>query len=251
VKLLVRSATKRNGHVDHVLCWAIIRLLSSICPVIRKPTCSLFCGRRNINGSVDLGNISGGVGHQILRAYQENNTHLTSIRVEQADLRNGGDQVISLTLRNCTSIRQITLTLNNINAEELELLVEAIREHTTLENLDLIGNSIGNGGCEVLGTLIEDPTCNLRKLELEDNSIGIEGAIIFANSLQNNTKLKELDLYNNPINSSDVQGVFSGLLCNKSSLNDTYSSNHTLERLYLPQVFGNVQVRPLLELNRG
>ena len=91
------------------------------------------------------------MGHQILRAYQEINTHLTSIRVEQADLRNGGDQVISLTLRNCTSIRQITLTLNNINAEELELLVEAIREHTTLENLDLIGNSIGNGGCEVLG----------------------------------------------------------------------------------------------------
>ena len=206
-------------------------------------TClELLCGHYG-----DLGNINGRAGHQILRAYQENNTHLTSIRIEQADLRNGGVRVITTTLRN-----SITLTLNNINVEQLILVVEAIREHTSLENLDLIGNAIGNAGCEILVTLIEDPTCNLRKLELEDNGIGNEGAIIFANSIQNNTKLKELDLCNNPINTNDVQGVFSGVLCNKSSINDTYSSNHTLERLYLPQVYsGNVQVRPLLKLNTG
>ena len=52
------------------------------------------------------------------------------------------------------------------------------------------------------------------------------------NSLADNTKLKILDLNENPFDPS-VVGIFCSVLCNTSSVNDTYRSNHTLKALVL------------------
>jgi len=83
--------------------------------------------------------------------------------------------------------------------------------------------------------LLIDPNCNLRVLHLDYNAIKYEGATTIANSLINNKKLQKLYLYGNPIDRS-VQEVFSNVLCNTSSINNTYSSNHTLSDLQLSQV---------------
>ena len=48
-------------------------------------------------------NIVSGVGHEILKIYQENN-NLTRLRIDYADLQNGGNSVITTTLRNCTNL---------------------------------------------------------------------------------------------------------------------------------------------------
>ena len=160
----------------------------------------------------------------------------------------GGDTIITTTLRMCTNLIKIELFDCNITGEQLLQMVEAVRGHRSLAILDLESNRIGNAGCEVLDTLLHDPSCNLQILDLRRNNIDNEGATILANGLANNTKLKSLILYNNQIDQS-VQDVFSKLLCNVSSINSMHSSNHTLEELGLPQ--GLPQPLLLLKLNKG
>ena len=91
-----------------------------------------------------------------------------------------------------------------------------------------VDNNIGDASCEALATLLTDPNCNLHALDLGHNNITNEGATTIANSLVNNTKLRVLCLYYNQIDPS-VDDVFSKILCNNTSINLTYSSNHNLE----------------------
>ena len=86
-----------------------------------------------------------------------------------------------------------------------------------LEELDLYENNIGNVGCDAIATLLEDPNCDLRALQLASNAINNEGANTIANSLSNNNKLQNLYLHGNPIDQS-VQDVFSNILCNTSNI---------------------------------
>ena len=196
-------------------------------------------------------NIAGGVGQEILQVYQENNSHLTYLIVKNARLQSGGDRVIVDTLRCCRSLQRIDLNYCNITDEQLLPIVDAVRGHSMLEKLQLYGNDIGNAGCELLATLLADPNYNLRILSLGRNAINNEGATAIANSLINNNKLQQLYLYNNQIDQS-VQDVFSYIICNVSNINNTHSSNHTLQTLELGQSFGHrngPHLASLLRLN--
>ena len=175
----------------------------------------------------------GGVEHEILKSYQKNN-NLTRLYIHHAVLDNGGCNVITDTLRWCRNLNTINLRNNNITDEQLLPMLEAIKGgcNTSLENLYLYGNRIGNAGCHALATLLEDPNSNMQTLYLAVNQIGNEGATAIADSLANNTKLKALVLGSNPFEPSAV-GIFCRALCNTSSVNDTYRSNHTLNTLYL------------------
>ena len=189
----------------------------------------------------------GGIGDEILNAYQENNRHLTHLHIQNADLQNGGDQAITTTLIRCTNLKQITLWDCGITDEQLLQMVEAIRGHRSLEELNLRVNRIGNAGCVAIATLLEDPNCSLHTLDVSLNAIGNEGASILAISLTNNTKLQQLRLVRNAIDAS-VEHALRTLLCNTSSLNSLYSSNHTLIILQLPFVIGD-EILSLLQLN--
>ena len=178
----------------------------------------------------------GGVGHEILKSYQKINNNLTRLCIEHAVLDNGGDNVITETLRWCTNIKLINLGRNNITDEQLLPMIEAIKGgcNTSLEHLFLNSNRIGNIGCEALVTLLEDPSTKLQYLGMFNNNINNEGATAIANSLPNNTKLKwSLNLQGNPFDAS-VVGIFCTVLGNTSSVNDTYRSNHTLDTGLLP-----------------
>lgn len=109
--------------------------------------------------------------------------------------------------------------------------VAGVRELHLLESLWLYGNRIGSVGCMALATLLADPNSNINSLHLSGNQINTIGANSLVNSLANNTKLKRLFLINNPLDEKDVQNVLSRLLCNTSSVNEIYSSNHTFEDL--------------------
>jgi hypothetical protein len=112
----------------------------------------------------------------------------------------------------------------------------------------LSDNTIGNTGCEALATLLKDPNSNLQTLNVGMNTINLEGANILANALLNNTKLRDLFLNNNPIDRSGVD-IFNKLLCDVSSINSIYSSNHMLEMLGLSQRGGD-ELDSFLKLNR-
>ena len=189
-----------------------------------------------------------GVGHEILKAYQENN-NLTHLQIRLADLRSGGEHVITKTLRSCTNLKEFRLIDSHMTGEQLLPIVEAVREHHLLEVLYLVGNGIDNAGCEeVLAALLEDPNSNLHTLNLEENLIGNDGAIALTNSLVNNTKLRKLYLQSNPIDQNSMWKAIAKLICNTASINDIYASNHTLESLLVTRLMR--QPAPQ-KLNRG
>ena len=194
-------------------------------------------------------NLAGGVGQKILEAYQENNSsNLTEIRISGMGLQNEGDQVIATTLRRCTNLNELHLQLCNITNEQLLPMMGAVREHRSLEEFGLSDNRIGNNGCDAIATLLEDPNSNLHSLNLTRNVIGNEGASTLANGLANNTKLRELYLGVNQVDQSGVD-IFSKLLCDVSSINSIYSSNHTLEKVVFTRQ-SHRKLEPLLDLNK-
>ena len=194
-------------------------------------------------------NIVGGVGQKILEAYQENN-NLTILHINITDgLQNGGENIIATTLKNNTNLKHIYLNGCNITDEQLLPMAEAVRGLTSLEELNLHNNRIGDDGCDALATLLEDPLSNLQTLTLSINPISVDGATALANGLANNTKLKKLDLHGNPMDQSSAKDIFCRLLCNKSSITSIHSSNHTLERLS-PWQRSWYDLDSLLDMNR-
>ena len=201
-------------------------------------------------------NLVGGIGHEILKSYQKISNNLTRLCIQHTILDNGGGNVITETLRLCTNLKAINLPDNNITDEQLLPMIEAIKGgcYTSLEQLNLFGNRIGNAGCHALVTLLEHTNSSLQYLNLNSNQIGNEGATAIANSLANNTKLRQLYLRSNPFDPS-AAGIFCTVLCNTASVNDTYSSNHTLDNLFLSDEEQEGQhailLSPLRRLNRG
>ena len=92
------------------------------------------------------------------------------------------------------------------------------------------------------------PDSNLERLTISDNDIGDEGALVFSNSLRGNCKLKILNLWGNDI-TTEGWAHFSKLLCDTSSINKTYLSNHTLVGLGATR-FMPADVQSCLALNR-
>ena len=182
-------------------------------------------------------NVAGGRGQEILKAYQKYNSQLTFLGIIEANLQSGGDRVVADALRKCRNLQTVDLTDCNITHEQLLPMVDALRRHRMLETLDLHLNRIRNVGCEALATLLTDPNCNLRILNLRYNAIGNEGLTAIENSLTNNNKLQKLYLAGNLIfDRSIVEDAFSNILCNASNINSLYASNHTLSEFELPWV---------------
>jgi len=168
------------------------------------------------------------------------------------------------TLLRCTTTKLQKLNLlgnNNIDDDGIELLLPALRGHT-LQELYLGHNrSITIKGWKKVSTLLEMPDTNLETLNISFNDVGDNEARIFANALANNTTLKTLNIASNNIgdegalvfakicalvNNSTLETLvlhgngiittegwapFSNLLCDTSSVNRTYLSNHTLTHL--------------------
>ena len=85
--------------------------------------------------------------------YQEKG-NLTRLNIQQANLQNGGVDVLLNTLRRNPNLQSIGLFRCGINDEQMLAIAEAISHHM-LEELLLNWNNIGNAGCGAIATLLE------------------------------------------------------------------------------------------------
>ena len=106
----------------------------------------------------------------------------------------------------------------------------SMMENTNLERLYLSQNNIDNEAIVILSKALALPDSNLEHLHLDGNIIGDTGAIAVANALASNDMLRVLTLPNNNIAASGW-AAFSKLLCDDSSINKTFLSNHTLTHI--------------------
>ena len=162
-----------------------------------------------------------------------------SIHSQLEDLDFGGTSIgrngfiaLANTLRSWSTpkLQKLDLRDCNIDDEGLEHLVNALTNINTLQELYMPYNSlITIRGWKTLATLLEIPASSLDGLTIfGNNNIGNERAFLFANALANNTTLTALDLFYGSGITNEGWAYFSKLLCDTSSVNNTYLSNHTL-----------------------
>ena len=151
----------------------------------------------------------------------------TSLRISTA-----GWQYIFDALQhpNCT-LKKLRLHSNRILEEDLVNLTRALvsGRSCSLKELDLSNiSTISNWG--PLATLLQNPFSNLEELDIGNRIMSDEEIVSIANSLVGNTKLKSLILIRRRANSI-WEDSFIQLLCNETTIIDTYNSNHTLQQI--------------------
>ena len=160
--------------------------------------------------------------------------------------------ILVLLLRADIELQELNLSGNDIDDEGVDDLASDLSNNSSLRVLRLSSNrNITARGYLSLAAQLENPNCNLEVLNLSFNNIDNEGALILANALPANCKLNELNL----VSYSDNNGItaegwsnFAKVLCDTSSINNTFLSNHTLENFGIDTP---ADVKSLLTLNRS
>jgi len=159
---------------------------------------------------------------------------------------------LGVALANSRLLRYLNLNCNDIDDAGVAVLTYALMHNSMLQTLCLCGNTgITTRGLQTLSTLLQTPNFNLEKLNLSHNNFGDDGALIFANALANNCKLKTLWIWG-IIMTAKGWLAFSNLLYANSSVNKTFLSNHTLQFIRNGQSeHPPDDVESFLTLNRG
>jgi len=178
-------------------------------------------------------------------------------QLETAWMEIGLDECTALAtlLRNTTTqLKKLDVRGNDLSDEEVELLVSALDNHKMLRELDLGYNEqFTLKGWKAVASLLERPNSNLQQLDIYHSRVGDKEALIFANVLANDSTVEALDLTDN-IMTPEGWSPFSKLLCDTSSVNNTYMSNHTLRDMSISQVLDHDgipgHIQHLLNMNR-
>ena len=125
-----------------------------------------------------------------------------------------------------TSMQVLKLRSSSVTDEGLQSFVEGMANCCSLTELDLSGNrSITANGLTSLLSLLRTEHCTLCTLGILVIELDDDGEASLANGLVGNKSLRTIDLL-----SLGAKGcaAFSRLLCDTSSVKNTYLSNHTL-----------------------
>eukprot|EP00984_Skeletonema_dohrnii_P026243 scaffold15567_cov74-Skeletonema_dohrnii-CCMP3373.AAC.3 len=144
------------------------------------------------------------------------------------------------------NLNELSLRYCAINDEGVQTLAEGATNHC--KDLNLSGNdSITALGLRYLSTSLQSNSCRLEKLCLGDMNIGDDGAEVLARGLIGNKVLRCLELRDDEGDIAITHVGWSALftaLCDTSSVNNTYLSNHTVhfEEPYETKILMKVKV---------
>jgi len=163
---------------------------------------------------------------EVLNRLQEliicNNYHVTT----------AGWIQLSRVLRNPDSaLRKLSIKDNSFEDVVVGALTMALAGNNRLKELVLShNNEVTEAGWMQLSTLLRSA---LEVIELRGIHINNDIMFAFAEASTNNQKLRELVLELDDENNITIEGyeAFARILCNKSSIRSTFTSNHTLEKL--------------------
>jgi len=138
-------------------------------------------------------------------------------------------------------LEKLSLNGNNIDDEVISSVVSALVGGSRCPHLKQLGlsrNEISPAGWSEVSTLLQESIMKLEKLTVggKDEYRIDDGALnVFANSLVNNSSLKALHIWGSFESITEMGwSTLSNVLCNKSTVDSIYSSNHTLERITSP-----------------
>mmetsp|Transcript_38962 Transcript_38962/g.70190 ORF Transcript_38962/g.70190 Transcript_38962/m.70190 type:complete len:580 (+) Transcript_38962:354-2093(+) len=164
----------------------------------------------------------------------------------------GWDAVFAVLQNHDSVLTKLDLGYNRIHDEIVNSLVCALTGNNKLKELELDSNrDITVTGWEAFSSVLRNPLSALEKINLWDCTINDNSMI----SLVTNDKLKELVFNTNSQITLNGWAQCSRVLCNTSSIMDTFLSNHTLEFLRSEYHIFNfndlpIDLRSLLRINR-
>jgi Ran GTPase-activating protein (RanGAP) involved in mRNA processing and transport len=150
------------------------------------------------------------------------------------------------------NLTKLHLDNNAIDDAGLQALIPGLCNNNNLEHLT-ISDQITAAGLRALSPFLQSDSCSLIVLSVRDMRFGDEEAAALAGALTGNKSLQTMylpDLGNRNITETGWS-TFSKLLCDTSSINNTYLSNHTLTHLGVPIYFDDTprDVTDLLQMN--
>ena len=159
------------------------------------------------------------------------------------------------TLLQCsaTELKELSILDNQmIDDEGIEALVSALK-NTALEHVVIGSNLITTRGWKSLATVLGCPNSNLTVLIISDFNLEDDQVVAaFTKALVNNHTLRTLSLRGPKTITANGWKSFSNMLCDTSSVNSTFMSNHALLHV---NTAANTSVseiiEPLLGMNRG
>jgi len=168
-----------------------------------------------------------------------NDTKLKYLNLSDARLvsAQGWRNFFNLLLGSNSAIQLLIFTGNNIGDEGLASMADALGRMGSLKLLHLgsTNQSTTAASWMPVSNFLQHPNCSLKLLYIVDhgtgNNINDEGMIGFANALAKNLRLERLEF----TNTSDITprgwAALSTVLCDKSSIDSIYESNHTLQEI--------------------
>lgn len=107
-----------------------------------------------------------------------------------------------------------------------ELGMKGLSENHSLEVLDLSGNDIGDEGTRFLCQGLQaSPKSRIRELLLGKNEIGIQGGILLASYLKQNSTLEKLDLSHNALRDEGCSAIAESLRSNSTLISLNLKEN--------------------------
>ena len=143
-----------------------------------------------------------------------------------------GIKALAAAFRTSNSLTCLYMCHNFIGTEGIEALVDALKECKSFRELT-ITESFTMRGIRAISTLAEGPHPPIEEIHMfinpPDSEIIDQTLLLFTNALANNNTLRILALSAGDINCSESSwDLLSNLLCDTSTVNATYCSNHTL-----------------------
>lgn len=124
----------------------------------------------------------------------------------------GAEQLAADVLRFSRALTTLSLEGCDLSCIGVGHVVEALKMHTELTDLNISYNNIGDDGVTLLVTALMvavPPT--LRRIDLASNEITAKGAVLLANAVKATTSLTSLNLSRNPIGIDSVRELLSAL----------------------------------------
>ena len=152
-----------------------------------------------------------------------------------------------------TNIHWLNLSDTSLSDEGLQSFVEGMENCCNLTKLSLSKNRlITANGLASLSSLFRAENVSLCTLYLYDIHLGDDGAVALTNGLIGNKSLTHLGFDSSSITARGWV-AFSKLLCDTSSVNSTYLSNHTLQHVGNYYGWQNTpsDIEEYLKLNRS
>ena len=153
------------------------------------------------------------------------------------------------------ALHTLCLDNNNINDEGVAIFAEIFANNNTLKKLSLSqNNSITTAGWQTLASLFLNTRSDIHSIDIvnENDSFDDDAAIAWANALftSKNNKLKRLQFV--PLTITDRGwSALESLVCNKSSVDGMYDSNHILQLQWLMYIGVEAEINVYKQVPKG